>query len=394
MSPEGSEPATTVLPLLLRQLRLTGQDLGARDARHIHLAVGDQQLQAAARALVQAHAGVLRLQTAHCAPSSEVSGRSARAVAHEGEHPADRAGSTDWPVVPGRLLEHPRSLAELPEPHAVVADQDGGNASVVGWTGGSGCGRAAAVADDTSQLLSSATIAANRPAATKSIAREKNSTASKSSPERTQPTSHRGPCDREAHGVRIHVARRGRRPGGGHRVAALEAEGGMGTRTRKCRRWSSAVLDHAPVQIRKSSPSSLSHGLQVALVDEPQGGSRREIGEGVEVLRVVGRSVPGTTNAGDVVVRHRAQVLDEAVEVRGHHHPLRAVGTAAEQPLVPCRITRDVVVDEHPTARLHPLAARGVQRREHPRTRRSPVGHSAGQMTAAVRQPEVWQPSE
>ena len=213
---------------------------------------------------------------------------------------------------------------------------------------------------------------------------------SKSSFERTQPTPHRSSCDREVHRGRGHVARRGRRPGGGQRVAALEAESGMGTRIWMCRRKTSAVLVHAPVQVRKSSPSSFSHGLQVALVDEPQGSSRREVGEGVEVLRVVGRSVPGTPNAGDVVVRHRVQVLDEAVEIRGHHHPLRAVDTAVEQPLVPCRVTRDIVVDEHPPARLHPLAAIGVRRREDPRTRRSPVGRSAGQMTTAVRQPVVW----
>ena len=154
------------------------------------------------------------------------------------------------------------------------------------------------------------------------------------------------------------------------------------------------MLNHAPVQIRQASPSSLSHGLQIALVDEPQRSGRREVGEGVEVLGVVGRGVPDAAHTGDVVVQHRVQVLDEAVEIRGHHHPLRAIDAAAGQPPVPCRIARDVVVDEHPTARLHPLAARGVRRREDPRTRRSPAGCSASQVTAAVRQPEVWQSTE
>ena len=116
-----------------------------------------------------------------CATECGVSGRSARAVAHEGEHPADRAGSANRLVAPSRLLEHPHSFAELPEPHAVVADQDGESASVVGSTDGSGCGSAAAVADDTSQLLRYATIAACRSTAAKSVARKRNSTTSKSS---------------------------------------------------------------------------------------------------------------------------------------------------------------------------------------------------------------------
>ena len=151
-----------------------------------------------------------------------------------------------------------------------------------------------------------------------------------------------------------------------------------------------AVLMKTPGLIWKSSPSSFSQRLQVPLVDEPQGGSRCEVGEGVEVLRVVGREVPGTPNAGDVVVRHQVQVLDEAVEIRGHHRPFRAVDTAAEQPLVPSRVTRDIVVDEHPTAHLHPRAAIGVRRREDPQTRRSLAGRSAGRMTAAARRLETW----
>ena len=158
-----------------------------------------------------------------------------------------------------------------------------------------------------------------------------------------------------------------------------------------CRGRPSATLNHAPVQIRKASPSSLAHGLQVAFADEPQRSVRCEVGESVEMLRVVGRGVPSVAHTGNVVVRHGVQVLDEAVEVRGDHHPLRAIDTAAEQTLVPCRIAWDVVVDEHPAARLHPLAARGVRRLEGPRTRRSPAGRFAGQSTAAARQLEAWQ---
>ena len=342
---------------------------------------------------MQAYARVLRLQPAHRSPPGVVSGRSARAVAHEGEHPADSARSTNRPVAPGGLLEHPHSVAELAEPHAVVADQGGENASVVdrGCDSRRSCS-AAAVAHDPSQLLSSAAVAAGRAAATRSTARKRKSTTSKSSFERAQPATDCSASYRDALGVGVHVTHGSKHSGSEHGVTALVTEGSMRTRIRMCLRRASAALNHAPVQIRKTSPSSLAHGLQVALADEPQGGIRREVGEGVEMLRVVDRGIPDAADTGDVVVRHGVQVLDEAVEVRGDHHPLHAIDTAAEQTLVPCRTARDVVVDEHPIARLHKLAERGVRRREDPRTRRSPAGRCAGQ--AAERQPMAWQSTE
>ena len=111
------------------------------------------------------------------------------AVSHEGKHPADRTGSANRPVAPSRLLEHPHSLAELPKPHAVVADQDGKGSGVVGRTGGRSCGDAIAVADDTGQLLSSTAIATHCTVAATSVARKRNSAMSKSSFEGTYPTS-------------------------------------------------------------------------------------------------------------------------------------------------------------------------------------------------------------
>ena len=107
-------------------------------------------------------------------------------------HPVDRGGSANGPVAPGGFLEHSHSPAELPEPHAVVADQDGESAGIVDRGGSRRRSRStAAIADDSSQLLGPATIAAARAAAAMSVARKRKSTVSKSSFERAQSATHR-----------------------------------------------------------------------------------------------------------------------------------------------------------------------------------------------------------
>ena len=142
------------------------------------------------------------------------------AVAHERKHPADRAGSANRPVAPSRLQKHPHSLAQFPEPHAVVADQDRKGSSIVDRTGNRG-GGAAAIADDTGQLLSSARVAALYTIAATSVAKKKNSSMSNSSFESTEPIITAAAAI-EVHRNIVHLARGSSRSEGSQRVATLE----------------------------------------------------------------------------------------------------------------------------------------------------------------------------